>query len=179
MPDDDHRDPNHLSFVPIRSEIADWSVYPICGYRKTTWRIRSWNSWIAWSTSVLPVSVLMLLNICGQVIWAKLYRDWKTFDHRECSRTLTIVDVLDSLPLLHRTFGDNKRPFIYFEVIDLGGEPIKNTEYTGIGRVSEFRYGKFLSEVFRKQFGQKLKFLNNFGVGQWWREMQRRIELLV
>jgi alpha-amylase len=40
-------------------------------------------------------------------------------------------------------FGDNKRPFIYFEVIDLGGEPIKNTEYTWMARVSEFRYGKF------------------------------------
>ena len=68
--------------------------------------------------------------------------------------------------LLRRTFGDNKRPFIYFEVIDLGGEPIKNTDYTGMARVSEFRYGKFLSEVFRKQFGQKLRFLNNFGTGQ-------------
>jgi alpha-amylase len=50
-------------------------------------------------------------------------------------------------------------------VIDLGGEPIKNTDYTWMGRVSEFRYGKFLSEVFRKSFGQKLTYLRNFGTG--------------
>jgi alpha-amylase len=62
-------------------------------------------------------------------------------------------------------YGENKRPFIYFEVIDLGGEPIKNTDYTWMGRVSEFRYGKFLSEVVRQQFGQKLRYLNNFGTG--------------
>lgn len=35
-----------------------------------------------------------------------------------------------------------------------------------MGRVSEFRYGKFLSEVVRKSFGQKLKYLNNFGTGK-------------
>jgi hypothetical protein len=35
-----------------------------------------------------------------------------------------------------------------------------------MGRVSEFRYGKFLSEVVRKQFGQKLRYLNNFGTGK-------------
>jgi len=67
--------------------------------------------------------------------------------------------------LFDSIFGENKQPFIYFEVIDLGGEPIKNTDYTWIGRVSEFRYGKFLSEVVRKQFGQKLTYLNNFGMG--------------
>jgi alpha-amylase len=63
-------------------------------------------------------------------------------------------------------YGDNKRPFIYFEVIDLGGEPIKNTDYTWMARVSEFRYGKFLSEVVRKSSGQKLRYLNNFGTGK-------------
>lgn len=52
-------------------------------------------------------------------------------------------------------------------MIDLGGEPIKNTDYTGMGRVSEFRYGKFLSEVFRKKFGQKLNYLKNFGAGEY------------
>lgn len=62
-------------------------------------------------------------------------------------------------------FGANKRPFVYFEVIDLGGEPIKNTDYTWIARVSEFRYGSFLSQVIRRQNGQKLKYLNNFGTG--------------
>lgn len=63
-------------------------------------------------------------------------------------------------------YGDNKRPFVYFEVIDLGGEPIKNTDYTWMARVSEFRYGKFISEVVRKDNGQKLRYLNNFGTGK-------------
>ncbi|CAF3818143.1 unnamed protein product [Rotaria sp. Silwood1] len=74
-----------------------------------------------------------------------------------------LIGKLNNLP--SHIFGQNKRPFIYFEVIDLGGEPIKNTDYTWIGRVSEFRYGKYLSEVVRKKFGQKLKYLNNFGTG--------------
>ena len=50
-------------------------------------------------------------------------------------------------------------------MIDLGGEPIKNTDYTWMARVSEFRYGKFLSEVVQKQYGQKMKYLSNFGTG--------------
>lgn len=64
-----------------------------------------------------------------------------------------------------KVFGEDKKPFIYFEVIDLGGEPIKNTDYSWMARVSEFRYGKFLSEVVHKEFGQKMKFLSNFGTG--------------
>lgn len=44
-------------------------------------------------------------------------------------------------------FGSGKKPFIYQEVIDLGGEPIKNTDYTHLGRVTEFKYGQKLSEV--------------------------------
>ena len=63
-------------------------------------------------------------------------------------------------------FGANKRPFIYSEVIDMGfGEPIKNTDYTHLGRVTEFRYGLKLSEVVLKQNSQKMAFLKNFGVG--------------
>ncbi|XP_052766593.1 alpha-amylase-like [Mya arenaria] len=33
------------------------------------------------------------------------------------------------------------RPFFYQEVIDQGGEPIKTSEYTGSGYVTEFRFG--------------------------------------
>jgi len=62
-------------------------------------------------------------------------------------------------------FGANKRPFIYQEVIDLGGEPIKNTDYTGIARVTEFKYGMYLSDVIAKRNGQKLCYLKNFGTG--------------
>lgn len=35
-----------------------------------------------------------------------------------------------------------------------------------MARVSEFRYGKFISEVVRKDNGQKLRYLNNFGTGK-------------
>jgi len=44
-------------------------------------------------------------------------------------------------------FGANKRPFVFQEVIDLGGEPIKNSEYSGFARVTEFKYGMHLSDV--------------------------------
>ena len=47
----------------------------------------------------------------------------------------------------------------------MGGEKIKSTEYTGLGRVTEFKYGKFLGDVIRKNNGQKLKNLENFGEG--------------
>ena len=33
------------------------------------------------------------------------------------------------------------------EVIDLGNEPIKNAEYSGMSRVTEFQYGMHLSNV--------------------------------
>lgn len=64
-----------------------------------------------------------------------------------------------------RWFGGGSRPFIFSEVIDLGGEPIKGTEYTSMGRVTEFRYGKELGDVIRRNRDQKLKFLKNFGEG--------------
>ncbi|CAH1798950.1 unnamed protein product [Owenia fusiformis] len=60
-------------------------------------------------------------------------------------------------------FNSGARPFIFQEVIDLGGEPIKGTEYTGIGRVTEFNYGGHLGRAFRKQFS--LSSLSNFGEG--------------
>lgn len=44
-------------------------------------------------------------------------------------------------------FPNNDRPFIYQEVIDLGGEAIKADEYTKMGRVTEFRFGKNLGEL--------------------------------
>ena len=56
-------------------------------------------------------------------------------------------------------FGANKRPFVFHEVIDLGGEPIKGSEYTGLGRVTEFKYGMHLSNV--KQFPHWFLCLNS------------------
>jgi alpha-amylase len=51
-----------------------------------------------------------------------------------------------------------------FQVIDVSGnEAVKYGEYTYIGRVTEFRHGKNLGDVVRKNFGQKLSYLRNFG----------------
>lgn len=51
------------------------------------------------------------------------------------------------------------------KVIDYGGEPIKGTDYTYIGRVKEFKYGRELSNVLWKANGQRLAYLVNFGEG--------------
>lgn len=60
-------------------------------------------------------------------------------------------------------FAQGARPFIYQEVIESDGEPIKGSEYFEFGRVTEFKYGRKLGEVFRG-FDQ-LKYLANWGTG--------------
>ncbi|KAK7084372.1 Pancreatic alpha-amylase 2a5 [Halocaridina rubra] len=72
-----------------------------------------------------------------------------------------IFDSLDNLR--NDVFGANARAFIFQEVIDLGGEAISAEEYVGNGRVTEFRYGKFLGEAFRGN--NQLKWLSDFGEG--------------
>ncbi|NXI53664.1 AMYP amylase, partial [Chloroceryle aenea] len=55
---------------------------------------------------------------------------------------------LDKLKDLNTTwFSEGTKPFIYQEVIDLGGEPIKGSDYFGNGRVTEFKYGAKLGTV--------------------------------
>lgn len=59
-------------------------------------------------------------------------------------------------------FGSNKRPMIYQEVIDMGGnEPINAFQYIGLGRVTNFMFGKYMGEAFRGKF--PLSHLKNFG----------------
>lgn len=60
-------------------------------------------------------------------------------------------------------FGPNKRPFVFMEVIDMGNEPIKGSEYTGLGRVTEFKFGIHISNAVTKRNGQKLSYFKNFG----------------
>ncbi|CAL1294452.1 unnamed protein product, partial [Larinioides sclopetarius] len=67
--------------------------------------------------------------------------------------------------LKEETFGSGKKPFIYQEVIDLGGEAVKSSEYVGSGRVTEFKYGMNLGDAIRKNKNKKLKQLRNFGEG--------------
>ena len=42
-----------------------------------------------------------------------------------------------------------------FQVNDLGGGPILSSEYTGLGRVTEYKYGAKLGNVLRKWNGEK------------------------
>lgn len=58
-------------------------------------------------------------------------------------------------------FASNTRPFIYQEVIDLGGEAVSASEYTSIATVTEFKYGLELSSAF--QGNNALRWLTNFG----------------
>ncbi|XP_013862942.1 alpha-amylase 1 [Austrofundulus limnaeus] len=62
-------------------------------------------------------------------------------------------------------FASGSRPFIFQEVIDLGGEPISSKEYYHLGRVTEFKYGAKLGTVFRKWNGEKLSYTKNWGEG--------------
>ena len=45
-------------------------------------------------------------------------------------------------------FGSNKKPFIYQEIYDMGDGPIRMSQYYGTGRVTNFDYGKRLSDIF-------------------------------
>ncbi|XP_006634941.2 pancreatic alpha-amylase [Lepisosteus oculatus] len=67
--------------------------------------------------------------------------------------------------LNNKWFASGTRPFIYQEVIDLGGEPIKASEYFGLGRVTEFAYSAKLGKVIRKWGGEKMAYLRNWGAG--------------
>nr|KAF6290155.1 hypothetical protein mMyoMyo1_000651 [Myotis myotis] len=74
--------------------------------------------------------------------------------------------VLDKLQPLNTTwFPEGSKPFIYQEVIDLGGEPIKSSDYFDNGRVTEFKYGAKLGTVLRKWHGEKMAYLRNWGEG--------------
>lgn len=59
------------------------------------------------------------------------------------------------------TLPDGSQPFIFNEVIDLGGEPISGDEYFHLGRVTEFKYCNHMYGAFRKHF--PLANLYNFG----------------
>ncbi|CAG9861149.1 unnamed protein product [Phyllotreta striolata] len=56
------------------------------------------------------------------------------------------------------------KPFFYQEVIDLGGEGVKKTEYIGFGTVLEFKFGNELGNAF--QGHNPIHYLKNWGP-QW------------
>ena len=55
------------------------------------------------------------------------------------------------------------KPFILQEVIDHGGEAVKSTDYTGLGRVTEFRHCDHINSLFRKY--DRLAYTSNWGTG--------------
>lgn len=59
-------------------------------------------------------------------------------------------------------FRPNTRPYIFQEVIDYGHETISKHEYTGLAAVTEFQYGRELSNAFKGN--NMLKWLVNWGV---------------
>lgn len=50
-------------------------------------------------------------------------------------------------------FPQGARPFIFQEVIDVGGEGVKKTEYTGVGTVTEFSFSSEVGLVFQGEHG--------------------------
>jgi len=56
------------------------------------------------------------------------------------------ISAEDLTAVFDRVNGD---PYVFTEVIDYGGEAVGAGEYTGLGDVTEFRYGAKLAEVFR------------------------------
>ncbi|KAG8228003.1 hypothetical protein J437_LFUL007976 [Ladona fulva] len=71
--------------------------------------------------------------------------------------------ILDATADLNVSYGfpTHARPFIYQEVIDLGGEGISWNQYKNIGRITEFKFGAELGKAFRGN--NALKWLRNFG----------------
>ncbi|XP_012937452.2 alpha-amylase [Aplysia californica] len=59
------------------------------------------------------------------------------------------------------------RPFVYHEVIDMGGEVIKASEYLDVGRITNFKFGKEVARLFQHQ--NPLKYLGTWGAswGMW------------
>ncbi|KAI4459934.1 alpha-amylase [Holotrichia oblita] len=60
-------------------------------------------------------------------------------------------------------FAGGSRPFIFQEVIDLGGEGISRDEYLHLGRITEFRFSAEIGRVFRGY--DRLTYLSNWGEG--------------
>ncbi|XP_037814298.1 alpha-amylase 2-like, partial [Lucilia sericata] len=58
-------------------------------------------------------------------------------------------------------FAANSRPYIYQEVIDLGGEAVKKPNIITLGAVTEFKFSNEIGRLFRNK--NSLKYLRNWG----------------
>jgi len=79
-----------------------------------------------------------------------------------------IYGKMKNLSIAHGYF-NNTRPYIYQEVIDLGGEAVSKFEYNICGNVIEFQYGIILGNMFRKQ--DNLNRLSNINDSKAWRQL--------
>ncbi|KAF2888858.1 hypothetical protein ILUMI_17315, partial [Ignelater luminosus] len=73
--------------------------------------------------------------------------------------------IFDSIKNLNTNFGfaPSSRPYVYQEVIDLGGEAISSKEYVHMGTVTEFKCSAEIGRVFKGK--DKLSHLHNWGEG--------------
>lgn len=73
--------------------------------------------------------------------------------------------IYNELKNLNTSFGfePDTRPFIYQEVIDLGGEAISAREYIHLGSVTEFKFSGEIGRAFKGL--NQLKWLQNIGEG--------------
>jgi alpha-amylase len=64
---------------------------------------------------------------------------------------MDLSSIYSKLKNLNTQFGypPNSRPFIYQDVIDLGGEAISKIEYSGLGAVTEFMHSRDIGLTFR------------------------------
>lgn len=62
----------------------------------------------------------------------------------DAAKHMAVEDITGFLSQVHGN------PEVYQEVIETAGEPIQGTEYLQNGKISEFDYGKKLSQVFRE-----------------------------
>lgn len=64
---------------------------------------------------------------------------------------MELMEIFAKLNSLNTEFGfpENSKPFIYQEVIDMGGESISKTEYSGLGAVTEFMHSRDIGLAFR------------------------------
>ncbi|RAK50811.1 hypothetical protein DJ017_19895, partial [Phenylobacterium soli] len=58
-------------------------------------------------------------------------------------------------------FASGSKAYIVQEVIDMGGEAISKSEYTGLGAITEFRHSDSIGKVFRGK--NQLQYLTNWG----------------
>ena len=54
---------------------------------------------------------------------------------------------IDTILGMTKRTKDGKVPFVYQEVIESQGEPIKASDYAFAGRVTEFKYGMFMKSI--------------------------------